>query len=258
MHHRFFTATAGLLLGITLIGFSPSFFLKFVFEHPGGIVEQAELLRRDGGGSGVRVPGLPVHVVAHGVLAAAWMSLFFAQTLLIASGRRKLHRTLGIGGLFLATGVFVTGVYTLFLAIPRLIALGDPPDPALIIGEQLPAFSGDLGSLMIFLLAVGGAAHYRHRPETHRQLMLLASMNLIPQANARVWTNLGLDNALEFWTPLTETTLILLIIGGAWATARRAPRVLIGGLVATLLLYSVMLGLGTTDAAQTRALGWMT
>ena len=29
MHHRFFTATAGLLLGITLIGFSPSFFLKF-------------------------------------------------------------------------------------------------------------------------------------------------------------------------------------------------------------------------------------
>ena len=53
MHHRFFTATAGLLLGITLIGFSPSFFLKFVFEHPGGIVEQAELLRRDGGGSGV-------------------------------------------------------------------------------------------------------------------------------------------------------------------------------------------------------------
>ena len=139
------------------------------------------------------------------------MSLFFAQTLLIASGRRKLHRTLGIGGLFLATGVFTTGVYTLFLAIPRLIALGDPPDPALIIGEQLPPFSGDLGSLMIFLLAVGGAAHYRHRPETHRQLMLLASMNLIPQANARVWTNLGLDNALEFWTPLTETTLILLI-----------------------------------------------
>ena len=46
MHHRFFTAPAGLLLGITLIGFSPSFFLKFVFEHPGGIVEQAELLRR--------------------------------------------------------------------------------------------------------------------------------------------------------------------------------------------------------------------
>ena len=37
MHHRFFTATAGLLLGITLIGFSPSFFLKFVFEHPGGL-----------------------------------------------------------------------------------------------------------------------------------------------------------------------------------------------------------------------------
>ena len=53
--------------------------------------------------------------------ATAWMSLFFAQTLLIASGRRAVHR-----GLFVAGGVFVTGVYALFLALPRLIALGDP------------------------------------------------------------------------------------------------------------------------------------
>ena len=257
MHHRFFVATAGLLLGITLIGFAPSFFLKFVFEHPGGIVEEAELLRRDGGGSGVGMPGLPLHVVAHGALAAAWMSLFFAQTLLIASGRRGLHKTLGVGGLFLATGVFVTGVYTLFRAIPRLIILGDPPDPSVVIGEQLASFSGDLGSLMIFALAVGGAAYYRHRPETHRQLMLLASMNLIPQANARVWTNAGLENALELWAPLAENTLAILIVGGAWFTARRAPRVLIGGFVAWILLYGVMFGLGTTDAAQAWALGWM-
>ena len=42
MRHRFFVATAGLLLGITLIGFSPSFFLKTVFEHPGVIARTAE------------------------------------------------------------------------------------------------------------------------------------------------------------------------------------------------------------------------
>ncbi len=41
----------------------------------------------------IHAPGLPLYVVAYGVLATAWMSLFFAQTLLIASGRDDGHRT---------------------------------------------------------------------------------------------------------------------------------------------------------------------
>ena len=226
--HRFFVAAAGLMLGITLIGFAPSFFLKIVFQHPGMIARIAEGVRDSGD---IAAPGLPLHVVAHGVLATAWMSLFFAQTLLIASGRRDVHRKLGIGGLFVATGVFVTGVYALFLAIPRLIALGDPQDPSILIAEQLPPMSGDLGTFMTFSFAVGGAAYFRRKPETHKQLMLLASMMLVPPGISRVWFNSGVENAMEFWGPLTEGALAFLIIGGAWLTAGRAPRVLIGGFV---------------------------
>ena len=111
------------MLAITLVGFSPSFFLKVLFEHPGAIVEQAELLQRDRGGNGLGVPPLPLHVVAHGTLSTAWFVLFFVQTLLISSGRRAVHQKLGIGGLFLAAGVVVSGVTALFLAIPRIIAL---------------------------------------------------------------------------------------------------------------------------------------
>ncbi len=51
LQHRFFVATSGVLLAITLIGFSPSFFLYPLFENPGGIALAAELLRGAGGGS---------------------------------------------------------------------------------------------------------------------------------------------------------------------------------------------------------------
>ena len=122
VHHRFFVVTSGVLLAIALVGFSPSFFLKVLFEDPGMIGRLAELLRSDGAGSGLGVPELPLHVVAHGVLTTAWYVLFFVQTLLINSGRRAVHQKLGIGGLFLAAGVVVSGVTAIFLtpAIARI------------------------------------------------------------------------------------------------------------------------------------------
>ena len=129
---------------ITVVGFSPSFFLQPLFGHPGQIALEAEALRGAGGGGEPRASGLPIHVVAHGVLATAWMVLFFVQALLINSGRRALHQKLGVGGLFIAGGVFISGVNALFLSLPRLIALANPPDPSVFIAEHLPSISGDL------------------------------------------------------------------------------------------------------------------
>ena len=178
------------------------------------IIRLAELAPSDTGGSGLGAPELPLYVVAHGALATAWLVLFLVQTLLISSGRRAVHQKLGVGGLFVAAGVVVSGVNALFLGIPRLIALADPPDPSIVIAEQLPSFTGDLGTFMVFAMAVGGAAYFRRRPETHKQLILLASMTLITPAIARLWVLSGLENAMEFWTPMTENTLAVLILGG--------------------------------------------
>ncbi len=257
VRHGFFVVTSGALLAIVLIGFSPSFFLKVLFEDPGIIVHEAELLRGDGG-NGLGVPELPLHVVAHGALMTAWMLLFFVQTLLITSDRRAVHQRLGVGGLFLAVGVVVSGVTAILLALPRLIALANPPDPSIVIAENLPAFSGDIGSFMAFSMAVGGAAYFRRRPETHKQLMLLASMLLIAPAITRIWAWSGLENAQEFWFPVTENGLAVLIIGGAWLTGRRPPWVLMGGLVLSFVVYGALFGLGTTDTALSWALEWVT
>ena len=257
VRHGFFVVTSGVLLAIVLIGFSPSFFLKVLFEDPGVIVHEAERLRGDGG-NGLGVPELPLHVVAHGALMTAWMVLFFVQTLLITSDRRAVHQRLGVGGLFLAAGVAISGVAVLLLAIPRLIALANPPDPAIVIAERLPGLSGDFALFMAFSIAVGGAAYLRRRPETHKQLMLLASMLLIGPAIFRILAWSGLENAQEFWFPVTENGLAVLIIGGAWLTGRGPPWVLMGGLVLSFVLYGAMLGFGGTDTAQSWALELMT
>ena len=248
--HRFFVGVSGLFLAIALVGFAPSFFLKVVFEHPGAIVEQAELLRRNAGEDGPGVPRLPLYVVAHGALSTAWFVLFFAQTMLISSERRAVHQTLGVG-------VVVSGVSAIVLAIPRLVTLGNPPDPSVVIAEQLPGFSGDLRSFVAFAVAVGGAAYFRRRPETHKYLMLLASMILVPVPNARIWGWSGVENALEFWLPLTENGLLVLIIGSDWLIRRRTPWVLLGGFAFVGVLYGAMVGLGSTHTAQSWALGWM-
>ena len=249
-HHRFFVGLSGLFLAIALVGFAPSFFLKVVFEHPGAIVEQAELLRRDAGEDGLGVPRLPLYVVAHGALSTAWFVLFFAQTLLISSGCRGVHQTLGVG-------VVVSGVTAIVLAIPRLITLGTPPDPSVVIAEQLPGFSGDLSSFLASAVCAGGGAYFRHRPETHKYLMLVASMTLVPVPNARIWGWSGVKNALEFWLPLTENGLAVLIIGSDWLIRRRTPWVLLGGLAFVGVLYGAMFGLGSTHTAQSWALRWM-
>ena len=39
--HRFFVVTSGVLVAIVLVGFSPSFFLKVLFQDPGMIVRVA-------------------------------------------------------------------------------------------------------------------------------------------------------------------------------------------------------------------------
>lgn len=256
--HRFFVVTAGVLLAITLIGFSPSFFLKAVFDDPGNLVRVAEVVRSDGDGTALAAPELPVQVMVHGAFATAWLLLFFVQALLISSDRRALHQKLGVGALFIAAGVAVSGVTTIVLAMPRLIALVDSTDPAIVIAEQLPAFSADVGTFMAFTIAVACAAYFRRRPETHKQLMLLASMLLVSPAIFRIWAWSGLENGMEFWFPLTDNGLAVLITGGAWLTGRRPPWALLGGFVLWFILYGAMFGIGSTDTVASWALDLMT
>lgn len=65
-----------------------------------------------------------VHV--HAAVFAAWFAVLLAQTLLVASGRRDLHRRLGIAGAALVPAVFGIGLATSLAAARTVLALSGP------------------------------------------------------------------------------------------------------------------------------------
>src|SRR5687768_13363648 len=96
IHHRgnrersLYTWVAVLIPIFVLIGFAPTYYLSGLF--------------------GGRTFSVLVHL--HGIVMTLWIVLFFVQVRLVAAHRVKLHRRLGVIGIFLAGLVVVVGTIT--------------------------------------------------------------------------------------------------------------------------------------------------
>jgi hypothetical protein len=118
-----------------------------------------------------------VHV--HGIVMTAWILLFLTQTLLVAKGRTDLHRKLGVLGAALAVIVVALGVYTIARSILR-----QHPDVGLNpFALTFVAFDGL--SLLLFGALVFAALRLRFKPPSHKRLMLMALISLLPPAFGR-------------------------------------------------------------------------
>ncbi len=154
---RLAIAIAAFVPLVVFIGFARSYYLKAFFGFP-------------------PLPSLLVHV--HGVVMTAWVVLFSVQVGLVASHRTRLHMKLGILGSVLAVLVFVIGTLTSLAAAARGSAIpGWEPLPFLVI---------PLGDMLAFAALVGGALYYRRKMDTHKRLMFLSALNMLPAAVARI------------------------------------------------------------------------
>jgi hypothetical protein len=118
-----------------------------------------------------------VHV--HGLIMTAWILLFLTQALLVAKGRTDLHRRLGVAGAILAIVVVALGIYTIAGSISRQ-HLGTKIESFAL---KFVAFDGL--SLLLFGGLVVTALRVRSRPQTHKRLMLMAVVALLPPAFGR-------------------------------------------------------------------------
>lgn len=181
--------TAGQLVDRWIYVFMAAFFLATTFA---GFIpdsfERVAAIR-----AGQRFPFPPVlHV--HAVLMGAWLLLLLAQTSLVATGRRRLHRKLGVASVVLVPAIVIAG----FILVPTTLrsawAFVSSPPPgvdAAAIAPRLELVSNlflfQIRTGIWFPVTVALALMFRRTdPETHKRLMILATVVPLPAAIDRI------------------------------------------------------------------------
>jgi uncharacterized membrane protein YozB (DUF420 family) len=178
------------------------------------------------------------------------VALVVAQVWLIRSHNVALHKKLGIAGVWLAALVVVVGLFTAVSAAKNG-SVSFPPNIPSLAFLAVPFFD-----LVMMVILVGGAIYLRKRPADHKRLMLLALINLLPPALARLpFPGLIALGPLFFFGAPTLLTLIAL--GSDRWRAGTFNRVFVAGAILLIASYPVRLMLAGTDAWM-RFAKWLT
>lgn len=219
---RFFSGMALGILLLALAGFARTYFLRPLLPAP--------------------TPPLPtltplIHL--HGALFTAWVILLLVQVRLISGRRLDLHRRLGVAGVVLAATMIGVGTLTAVHGASRGVApLGMEPRRFLLV----PLFAVGLFALFA---AVGIVR--RRDPQSHKRLMLLATIALLPPAIARWVLLLGLGPPVIF--AIATLLLVPLVVWDLRTLHRLHPVTLWAG---SLLVVS-----GPLRLLLARTDGWL-
>ena len=180
-----------------------------------------------------------IHV--HAVVQIGWLALFIAQALLVRSSRRDLHVKLGRLTFAFSIVVMCAAIAVSFDTFGRHVALGES-----VIGQRrLFGFLRDVIGFTSFILA---GWLFRHKPETHKRLMIVATVILVMPAVGRMkflGSPVSLSNFMLVW-PLP---IYALMVHEYLKQRRVHPVYLIG--IAAMLAMRLVLPLRTSET-------WMT
>jgi hypothetical protein len=187
--------------------------------------------------SGALAP-LPPIVHLHGLFFFSWMVLLIVQSVLINTRNVQLHRSLGTFGIALGTGVLLLG--TLLTVLSARLG-GADPSPS----------SGTLNYLSVVAVLAFGilftlAMRNTRNPESHKRLILFATINLLPPGVNRLYmVSFGLTDVPLLATYLTLDALALAMLVHDWrATGKITAASLTGAafVFGPQLLYPLIVG----------------
>jgi hypothetical protein len=221
---QFYTGMALAAAAVVFIGFSPTFYLR------------------------TQPTPLPMYLRVHGFLFTAWIALFIAQTSLVAARRTSVHRRLGWGMAALAVVMVVVGTTAGILSMRRQVEAGNV--------EQAQAFlTTPLFSMVAFAGFVAAAIQLRRDSQTHKRLMLLATISILDAAVARLpfeflrtssWnylptTDVFLASAIAYDLVTRRTVHPAYLWGGLLLVVEQALRIPIGASAAWQSIASAIL-----------------
>jgi len=202
----FYMGMAMAAVAAIFVGFARTFFLRGYMALPAGQADLSPLL------------------LTHGVVATTWIVLFAIQTSLIAVRQVSLHRRLGMVGGAVAIVMVAVGILTAVDALRRGVA----------------PFGIDTRSWVLFPLAgiisyaglVTTALVLRQRPQSHKRLMLLATIGLLNPALGRLAAPLAtnLFGFMALAAGLTDLFLLAVVFRDLQTRGHVSRVVLWGGL----------------------------
>jgi uncharacterized membrane protein YozB (DUF420 family) len=197
-------------------------------------------------------------VAVHAAVSAAWLLVFLAQTVLVATGRTAVHRRLGIAGVLLAAAFVVTGPLVTIAQARRGFDLSSDLVPR---GTSQSA-GVSLSVLFVFVafgLLVAGAVWYRRRPEVHKRLMLLAILG--PLMGAPVSHLVGHWDFLRPWAgailPLSNALLLAALPIHDRLTRGRIHPVSLWGAIIVMVSFNVFFGAVAPTVAWQHFAEWL-
>lgn len=231
----FYTGMTLVMLAAVLLGFSRTFFLSPLF--PDAASSQ---------------PPEPFFFYIHGVCFTAWILLMVVQPALIAGRQVQLHRRVGWLGAGLAAAVVVVGV------VGALIAAGRPGG---FIGVPVPPLqflAVPIGDLALFAVFAALAILRRRDAQSHKRLMLLATIGLLDAAVIR-WPlgNMAAQIAGPMYSVTDLCVDLFLVPMVIWdlASRGRVHRVTLLGALAVIASHPLRIFISGTSAWLTIA-GW--
>lgn len=219
---QFYTGMALAAAVIVFAGFAPTYFLRANYQST----------------------PLPTYLQIHGFLFTTWIALFIAQTSLVAARRTDVHRRLGWATAALAVVMVVVGTTAGIVSMRGQVKAGN-------VDQALAFLTTPLFSMVVFATLVAAAIKLRRDSQTHKRLMLLATISILDAAVARLPFEFLRTSTWTFMVA-TDVLLIAAILYDVASRRRVHPAYVWGGLL-IVVVQALRIPVGATDAWQTFA-----